>query len=152
QAQLDIVVGLPSARLSAMQVVLGQNYEPVGFDLSITEDNWPGYVSRIAGQQLRGLVHEITGVYDFLDTRDHTASNPWVVDARCPGLRHELRRRGVTTLDPAGRWQSVDTQSFHALRSNRWIGCYYREYPMGWGWIPTAAGQALAAPHVSDPP
>src|SRR5699024_5535751 len=28
-------------------------------------------------------------------------------------------------------WEAADTQSWHALRSNQWIGCYFREYPMG---------------------
>src|SRR5690606_2151029 len=57
-----------------------------------------------------------------------------------------------TELDAAGRWHSIDTQSYHALRSNKWIGCYYREYTMGWGWIPSAASQAMSDPHVDNPP
>ncbi|TAL83197.1 MAG: hypothetical protein EPN46_10855 [Candidimonas sp.] len=154
--QQEVVAGLPDARLAAMQAVLRENYPDYAksaFDLSITEDTWPGYVQAYSGrQELPSFIQEIAGLYAFLGPRNHTAHNPWVVDARCPMLRHELRRRGNTELDAYGRWQSIDTQSFHALRSNRWIGCYYREYPMAWGWIPTAASQSVGAPHVDDPP
>ena len=83
----------------------------------------------------RSLITSVAGVYDFLAPRQHTDRNSWPVSTRCPHLRHELRRQGTTILNQQGNWQSIDTQSFHALRSNRWIGCYYREYPMGWGWI-----------------
>lgn len=82
----------------------------------------------------RSLITSAAGVYDFLDPRQHSARNSWLVSTRCPHLRHELRRQGTTILNQQGNWQSIDTQSFHALRSNKWIGCYYREYPMGWGW------------------
>src|SRR5690606_32365546 len=37
-------------------------------------------------------------------------------------------------------------------RSNKWIGCYFREYAMGWGWIPTHAQQRPDQPHVDSPP
>lgn len=97
-------------------------------------------------------LHGISKQYEFLQPRNYTASNLWSVDKRCPHLRHQLRRRGRTTLDKDGRWASADTQSFHALRSNRWILCYYREYEMGWAWIPTASSQIIDAPTVDSPP
>lgn len=153
--QDDVVGGLPQARWKAMQAVLGANYPDASagaFDLVLDHDNWPGYVQVYSGQKLRPLVQGVAQLYDFLSPRDYTASNPWAVDARCPQLRHQLRRRGSTQLDAAGRWQSIDTQSYHALRSNKWIGCYYREYAMGWGWIPSAASQSMADPHVENPP
>lgn len=83
----------------------------------------------------RSLITTVAGVYKFLDKRSYLAKNSWPVSNRCPHLRHELRRQGTTILNQQGNWQSIDTQSFHALRSNQWIGCYYREYPMGWGWV-----------------
>lgn len=83
----------------------------------------------------RSLITSVASVYKFLDTRNYKTKNNWIVSERCPHLRHELRRQGTTILNQDGNWQSTDTQSFHALRSNKWIGCYYREYPMGWGWI-----------------
>lgn len=157
RAQEDIVHALPQAREAALRQALADNYsmqiEPKDFDLRFDQDNWPGYVQRYAGHgQLRNLVEQAASLYRFLDPRDHTARNPWVVDARCPGLRHELRRRGETRLDASGLWQSIDTESFHALRSNRWIGCYHREYAMGWGWLPGPLPSTMDQPHVENPP
>lgn len=160
-AQERIVTSLPDARRTAMLTVLNQNFGLSGddapdgaedYELVIHDDQWPGFVKRYSGQTLRPFVLQTAELYHFLAPRNHTARNSWVVDARCPSRRHELRRRGTTQLDAAGRWQSIDTQSFHALRSNRWIGCYFREYAMGWGWIPGAATHTLEGPYVSDPP
>ncbi|NYT85850.1 hypothetical protein [Pollutimonas harenae] len=156
-AQDAIVATLPQAREQAMQAVLRTNYPEqaasIRFDLTLDHDNWPGYVQRQSGHgQLRNLVEDVALLYEFLSPRNDTAFNNWVVDARCPGMRHQLRRRGGTELDQQGRWQSADTLSFHALRSNRWIGCYFREYAMGWGWIPSAQTQTIGQPHVDDPP
>ncbi len=89
----------------------------------------------------RRFLEDVVALYDFLDARDHVHRNSWMVQYQCPQLRHELRRRGRTVLDSSGNWQSTDTQSYHALRSNQYIGCYYREYPIGWGWIPGGAGK-----------
>lgn len=153
--QGDVVDGLPHVRWAAMQAVLRANYPDAStddFDLVIDHDNWPGYVQAYSGQQLRPFVQGVAQLYGFLSPRDYTASNPWMVDTSCPHLRHELRRRGNTELDAAGRWHSIDTQSYHALRSNKWIGCYYREYTMGWGWIPSATSQAMSDPYVDNPP
>lgn len=165
--QEAIVASLPEARWAAMQAVLARNYpsyvgrvpaDSIGggpgsdFQLTVGDDNWQGFVRRYKGRSLRPFIQTLSGVYDFLSPRNHTASSPWAVDARCPSLRHQLRRRGTTTLDASGRWQSVDTESFHALRANRWIGCYYREYPMGWGWIPSARDQDLGVDHIENPP
>lgn len=160
--QQHVVDTVPDARLYAMQEVLAHNLgidhaytEPDGevdFDLSLHDDHWPGFVQRHAGHSLRPFLLQSAELYRFLAPRNHTARNSWVVDGRCPSRRHELRRRGATELDAAGRWQSIDTHSFHALRSNRWIGCYFREYAMGWGWIPGASDQSLAEPYVDDPP
>lgn len=154
--QDDIVRGLPQARWAAMQNVLSSNYpefDAQGFQLQVLEDGWPGYVRSYSGHEaMRPLVEGAAALYGFLGPRNHTASNAWMVDARCVGQRHQLRRRGTTEFDELGRWQSIDTQSFHALRSNRWIGCYHREYAMGWGWIPGTASQAMSQAHVDDPP
>ncbi|UHL65005.1 hypothetical protein LSG25_03640 [Paralcaligenes sp. KSB-10] len=177
--QQEIVAGLPDVRWAAMQAILAQNYPDrtdarglsehaaqeqeksispdsranERFDLSILDDNWPGFLQMYSGQQrLRSFVLEVARLYDFLGPRNHTANSPWIVDEKCPALRHELRRRGNTELDAYGHWQSIDTESFHALRSNRWIGCYYREYPMGWGWIPSALNQSVDGPYTNSPP
>ncbi len=147
-AQETIVAGVPEARRAAMQAVLEHNYQGSDFQLTVTDDNWPGYVWRYSAQQsLRPFIQDLAGMYGFLSPRNRTARNSWSVEARCPHKRHELRRRGTTELDAAGRWQSIDTESYHSLRSNN-----YREYPMGWGWIPSAAGQQTQSPYVDDPP
>lgn len=101
----------------------------------------------------RSLIQDVAKVYHFLDERQHVAKSLLPVSERCPMWRHELRRQGSTILNAQGNWQSLDTQSYHALRSNRWIGCYYREYPMGWGWVP---GQSTTVPqelvYAENPP
>lgn len=150
-----IVQGLPEARMAAIQAVLAAHYpeHPAPLRPRLLRDGWPGFLRRQAPQPaLHGLVQRLAGLYPFLGPRDHTASNPWLVEARCPMLRHELRRRGATRLDAWGRWQSSDTQSFHALRANRWIGCYYREYAMGWAWIPGAGDAAIGGPYSDVAP
>jgi len=83
--------------------------------------------------ELRAVLDGAVGQYGFLAARNHTVVSAGGGIDVCPALRPELRRRGQTTLDEEGVWQSADTQSFQALRANQWIGCYYREYPMGWG-------------------
>lgn len=101
----------------------------------------------------RSLLFEVSELYKFLGERDFTHKSLLPVSERCPHLRHELRRRGDTFLNDQGNWQAMDTQSYHSLRSNRWIGCYYREYPMGWGWVP---GQSNSVPegieYTENPP
>jgi hypothetical protein len=156
QVQDDVVGQLPQHRRDAMHAVLRQNYpnwpRDSDFDLRIDQDGWPGFVRLNApSQNLRPFIEGVSQLYRFLSPRNHTASNTWAVDARCPSRRHQLRRRVATELDAQGRWQSADTESFHALRSNRWIGCYFREYPMGWGWI-AGASTAFDGPHSSSPP
>ncbi|NYT64982.1 hypothetical protein H0A58_03235 [Alcaligenaceae bacterium] len=157
KSQSDIVDSVVGARLAAIQAVLAANYPEAGATvanhLRLDHDNWFGYISYVSGQQyLRSLVLDLSHYYGFLSARNDTAYNNWSVDARCPALRHQLRRRGNTELDATGRWQSADTLSYHALRSNKWVGCYYREYAMGWAWIPSAATQTMQQDHVQNPP
>jgi len=151
-----LIQGLPQARLQAMLAVLQAHYpERQADELQpvVIDDAWPGLVRRHAPDgALFDLVRRLAELYPFLGPRNQTARNAWSVDARCPWLRHELRRRGATALDASGRWQAGDTQSFHAVRSNRWIGCYYREYAMGWAWMPARQGQAMADDHVESAP
>jgi hypothetical protein len=151
-----LVQGLPDVRAAAMQAVLSAHYPErpaASFDLKVTADDWDRLVrTRRPDASFLAFMRRLAGFHAFLGPRNHTAHNAWAVDARCPGLRHELRRRGATDLGADGRWQSGDTQSFHALRSNRWIGCYYREYPMGWAWMPSPGGGAAPGDYVEDAP
>ncbi|HEX7388360.1 MAG TPA: hypothetical protein VF285_13935 [Castellaniella sp.] len=151
-----LVRGLPRARLAAMQTVLQVHYPELAGDSlvpQVSADAWPGRVrSRPPDAGYLRFVRTLAARYSFLAPRNQTVRNSWPVDARCPTLRHELRRRGATDLNPSGRWQSGDTQSFHAVRSNRWIGCYYREYPMGWAWMPASEGGQGLGDYAEEAP
>jgi len=155
--QQRIVHGLPQARRQAMLTVLAQHYDvdakALDTHLDVAQDDWPGYVRQYAAvDTFVPFLRRVQERYAFLGPRNHTASNAWAVSHRCPWKRHELRRRGATHLNPQGQWQSFDTQSFHALRSNRWIGCYYREYPMAWAWVRDDDEAIFSEPHVAQPP
>ena len=152
QAQSRVIGTLAQTREAAMRQVLDAGYPDRNYSLEVVEDDLGGYLSFNRGGALVQLVAQATAHFQFLDPRDDTARNPWMVNPRCPHLRHELRRRGRTRLTPQGIWESTDTQSYHALRSNKWIGCYYREYAMGWGWISGLESPSADMPHVEDPP
>jgi len=153
-ASSQVVAGLSAARDSAIRQVLAANYPGEdGVHVDIVDDDFPRFLSAYAGNpRMRPFIGELTSLYRFLDPRDHLRRSLLPVSSRCPSLRHELRRRGVTVLGEDGRWQAVDTQSYHSLRSNRWIGCYYREYAMGWGWVPPRDSVLIDMPHVDDAP
>ncbi len=157
-----------NTRDRAMHEVLAANYPVFGetvsgnasaaspLGLRLLTDGWPGYMERHAATRKAGLrpaTEDAVARYGFLNRRNATRRNSWPVSTWCPWLRHELRRRGSTWLGPDGRWGALDTQSYHALRSNRWIGCYFREYAMGWG---TVQGKKSRVPDdvefVEDPP
>ncbi len=162
------VAGLPASRDRIMNKVLSANLSDGiqvrgagsarfnGSNLQWLTDGWPGYVARRLATRdagLRPAVEQAADRYGFLKRRNVTRRNPWMVRPFCPLHRHELRRRGSTWLGADGRWGALDTQSYHALRFNRWRGCYFREYAMGWG---TAQGQKIKAPdgleYVEEPP
>lgn len=150
--QQQVVHSVPDARQAAVAHLLRQQYQDDDTSIQVFDDAWGQAWQIVSGQAWRPLVQQATQPYRFLDVRDHTARNPWMVQARCPTRRHELRRRGRTQLSDAGVWESIDTQSYHALRANRWIGCYYREYDMAWGWIPAAQGQGAQVPYADQVP
>lgn len=147
QANRRLVRDLPRLRAAAIEQVLTENLpglrvgaatgsRSADVHYSIAQDNWRSSVQleqKAGGSGMPGLVATAAQRYGFLGPRVFDASNLWPVSYRCPLLRHNLRRRGSTWLDSKGQWRAVDTQSFHKLRSNKWIGCYYREYAMGWG-------------------
>lgn len=167
-AAASAVSGLAASRERIMKKVLSANLSddaPLpdgdaahvrGLSLRLLTDGWPGYVGRRLATREAGLrpaVEQAAERYGFLHRRNVTRRNPWMVHPLCPLHRHELRRRGSTWLGPDGRWGALDTQSYHALRFNRWRGCYFREYAVGWG---TAQGQKIKAPegleYVEEPP
>lgn len=158
RAQVAVHDGLQATRLAAMKAVLTANYpsETAQLDARLLSDTLPGYVQRYGGParaRLKAMVEESTGRYGFLDPRNETERSLAEVDVRCPLMRHELRRRGSTALLGLDTWRSLDTESYHALRSNRWIGCYYREYAMGYGAVKAGGGQADdGIDYVKNPP
>jgi len=155
--QQRIVQGLPQARRAAILAVLAQHYDTdaraLDAYLDISNDDWAASVRIYAATDtFVPFLRRVQQQYAFLGPRNHVAKNVWEVNWRCPQLRHELRRRGATQLTDQGQWQSFDTQSYHALRSNKWIGCYYREYPMAWAWVRDDASARLDEPHIEHAP
>lgn len=85
--------------------------------------------------------------HPYLQKRSDTAISWWVVDPKCPHLRHNLRRRGDSTFEVDGLWQATDTLSFHAVRGLKIVLCYWREYPMGFANVKSNARRGI---DVSD--
>lgn len=155
---LAVKQSLEKARNNAIEKVIHANYPEThiqqNLSWKILNDSAPGFSAVFAPNgNYRSLIGQVAGVYGFLGERNDIHKNSWMVNKSCPWMRHELRRKGETMLDESGNWQSIDTQSYHALRSNKWIGCYFREYPMGWGWVPANAKSiVMDVPHVEDSP
>ncbi len=150
--QTQVVSTFAQTREAAIRAVLNRYYPDTSYELDISAQSVNQWLVRRPAPSLHPFMQQVAAGYGFLQARNHTARNTWLVSPRCPASRHQLRRRGSTVLNASGRWESADTQSFHALRSNRWIGCYYREYAMGWGWLASRRDSTLNAPYVSDPP
>lgn len=131
RAQDAVRRSLADARMRTMKAVLAAHYDDgaVRLDEALLADTLPGFVVRRGGAargRLKSMVEEANVNYGFLAPRNHDRQALLPSEWRCPWLRHALRRRGATALVGLDAWRSVDTQSFHALRSNKWIGCYYR--------------------------
>ena len=119
--------------------LVGTTLTELGLVPHIIFDELPGFVSHFSTSD-RGwssMLKRVAKKYSYLSDRNHVVRNPWVVNLRCPFKRHELRRKGSTRLNYKGEWSVQDDQSFHALRYNRIMGCYQREYPMGWALVST---------------
>lgn len=151
-----LVKNMPDFRLQTIKSVMARHYPeltPDSIKPILLDDDWPkSVVLNSVDADLFNLIKRAQSLYEFLGPRNFNKKNSWVVDSRCPSRRHQLRRRGDTAMDKQGRWQATDTQSFHALRSNRWIGCYYREYVMGWAWLPATQSQKMSDIYVENPP
>lgn len=117
----------------------GNSQQQLGLSASLIMDEAKGFVElHSANNDLwRDFLKESVDQYGFLFRRNETKRNVWLVNPRCPRKRHELRRRGRLQLGYDGQWLSEDSLSFHSLRYNKLIGCYQREYPMGWAVVET---------------
>lgn len=165
RASASVVADMGDFRQQTMWQVLHANYPeyrsslshdqaasgPLG--LTMIDDRLPGRIEARAGNapgHFRDMVQDAALHDAFLQRRRMTRRNGWTVNAQCPEKRHELRRRGRTWLDEHGRWSARDTLSFHASRTNRWIGCHFREYAMGWGSV--LPSSAHSVPSADTPP
>ena len=90
----------------------------------------------------RSLLGGAVSKFGYLGSRNKTQRNWLLPNLKCPMLRPKLRRRGTTIFDENGQWQARDTLSYHAIKFNKLIGCYEREYPMGWGFVQNFKGLA----------
>jgi len=120
------------------------------YQIDFQNDDWLQVFRQFSAPQGVQWVRQLQGHYQFLQKRDKTVRSRTPVSSRCPHLRHQLRRIGKTEIDAQGQWSADDSLSFHALRSNRWIGCYYREYAMGWAWQPMQ-GVGFDQPYSDSP-
>lgn len=138
QVLTEVLVNNVGASGSTM---VGKTMTELGLEAIFTVDELPGFVSRFSSADARwqALLKRVSKQYGFLSDRHQTKRNLWAINIRCPLKRHELRRKGSTRLGANGTWTVQDTQSFHALRYNRIIGCYHREYPMGWALVTSTA-------------
>lgn len=117
----------------------GHALNQLGLSVTFSFDETKGFVDQYSGNDpvWRNFLNRLVGQYEFLTERNRTQRSVWLVNPRCPLKRHELRRRGRLQLGRDGHWFSEDTLSYHALRYNKIIGCYHREYPMGWAVLET---------------
>ena len=115
----------------------GSNLSELGLTFEILRDEIKPGISYLSTQSpvWESVFKQVMQPYDYLNPRHSIKQNIWAVNVRCPQKRHELRRLGHTAANSDGSFESNDTLSFHAIRSNRVIGCYEREYPMGWAKI-----------------
>jgi len=129
----------------------GDTLNQLRLNVSVTRDESKDFVQLASSQDpiWRDFLVSIVDQSGFLKKRNSTKRNVWIVNPRCPFKRHELRRRGRLELDSEGQWISEESLSFHALRYNKIVGCYQREYPMGWSVLSTQGNKSSLGHHAS---
>jgi len=139
QARVALGLGVSERTRDLVRQVLDRNLtRSLGASTTLKVDviNPAGLLSAVRENQEPAIrqawFDSVMQQHEYLQSRRHTATNHWVVNSKCPHLRHQLRRRGKTALQVDGNWQATDTLSFHAMRGHHWLICYWREYPMGW--------------------
>ena len=119
--------------------------------LEVSVQNPAGLLSRLKKDQ-QALVwkpwfDEVMASDQYLKHRNETRFAWLRPNPKCPLMFHELRRRGQTSLPLDGAWQSTDTLSFHSQRGAKVVLCFWREYPMGWSNISSAAQAGQTGSH-----
>ena len=117
----------------------GTSLDALGVQVRVLHDDTNNFIINrsTTDNEWFGMLQNIRARYRYLDDRQSVVRSFNGVNLRCPWRQHQLRRRGTLTLARDGVWSSDENQSFHNVRFNRVIGCYYREYPMGWATIGT---------------
>jgi len=135
-------------------IMSGNTLSELGVSYEIKRDEITNKLSYLSIQSpvWRSVFKQVMEPYGYLKPRNEVRQNIWAVNVRCPHKRHELRRRGQSSASADGIYESDDTISFHAVRSNRAIGCYQREYPMGWAQVKAdvRASELVNAPKYWD--
>lgn len=117
----------------------GESLDALGVRYRIVRDDTVNFIVSRATTESDwfDMLQAARARYRYLDDRRVVARSFNGMNFRCPWLQHQLRRRGSLKITREGLWESEETQSFHNIRFNRYIGCYYREYPMGWSKLAT---------------
>lgn len=128
----------------------GSSLDTLGISYRIARDDFKdGLIESSSRSPIwESVFTQATDPYGYIKKRNNKRQNLWAVNVRCPHKRHELRRRGYTHAAPDGTYSASDNLSFHAVRSNRIIGCYDREYPMGWSEISVASKEHVFGPNM----
>ena len=115
----------------------GSSLKDLGLTVKTLRDDFGGRVRAIStkNKDWQSMLKQSFEPYGYLSERNFIARSYWAINLRCPHLQNELRRRGSVSYNANGAWQSNDTLSYHAVRYNKFIGCYHREYPMGWAFL-----------------
>jgi len=118
----------------------GKTLTELGLSVAIARDDIQNAIAYLSTQSpvWLNVFNQVVKPYGYLKSRNFTKQNIWAVNVRCPHKRHSLRRRGETKIDAHAGYTVNDTLALHAIRSNRIIGCYEREYPMGWAEVDSA--------------
>lgn len=131
----------------------GTSLDALGVQVRILHDDTHRFIINrpTTDDEWFGMLQNARARYRYLDDRRSVARSFNGVNLRCPWVQHQLRRRGTLTLARDGVWRSDENQSFHNVRFNRVIGCYYREYPMGWATIGTRSNGSDVQGSLDEP-
>ncbi len=145
KARQTVLRGVRHKTRAIVQAVLSRNLAGPGvspkldIDIKLPDDQLGAKLIDPADRLWRQWFDQTLSEQRYLGNRRDTARNWWVVNPECPHMRHELRRRGESSFEATGLWQVTDSLSFHAVRGRRVLLCYWREYPMGFANIKSAA-------------